>query len=102
MKLNKNIIKFEGRKIISRSVPLISTSQIWFTGQTDLVVSTDGGRYDVNVSERRRYSVYWEEEPTTVQRCSWFYKREGDNRYVPYEETFANRLEVWKIWRVCL
>ena len=64
------------------------------------IVSTDGGRYDVNVVERRRYSIYWEEEPKLVRRCSWFYKREGDNRYVPYEEDFAAKLEVifHKLW----
>ncbi|XP_053407052.1 phospholipase DDHD2-like isoform X2 [Mercenaria mercenaria] len=63
------------------------------SGQENVLVSTDGGRYDVNLTERRRYAVFWEEEPKVVQRCSWFYKREGDNRYVPYEETFALRLE---------
>jgi hypothetical protein len=63
-------------------------------GQESTLVSTDGGRYDVNLSERLRYAVFWEEEPKVIQRCSWFYKREGDNRYVPYEEKFALRLEV--------
>ncbi|XP_060595144.1 phospholipase DDHD2-like [Ruditapes philippinarum] len=63
------------------------------SGQESTLVSTDGGRYDVNLSERRRYAVFWEEEPKVIQRCSWFYKREGDNRYVPYEEKFALRLE---------
>lgn len=64
------------------------------SGQENTVICTDGGRYDVNVTERRRYPVFWEEDPKSVKRCSWFYKREGDNRYVPYEENFAVRLEV--------
>ena len=63
-------------------------------GATDVVVSTDGGRYDVNVCERLRYAIYWDEEPVRVQRCSWFFKREGDNRYVPYEEELCLKLEV--------
>jgi len=64
------------------------------TGNMNLIVPIEGGRYDVNMSERKRYAVYWEEEPKMVRRCSWFYKREGDSRYVPYEETFAIKLEV--------
>ncbi|KAL3863613.1 hypothetical protein ACJMK2_005363 [Sinanodonta woodiana] len=57
------------------------------------IVATDGGRYDVNLVDRLRRAVYWEEEPTQVKRCSWFYKRELDNRYVPYDENIADRLE---------
>ncbi|OWF51709.1 phospholipase DDHD2-like isoform X2 [Mizuhopecten yessoensis] len=57
------------------------------------VVPTDGGRYDVFMSNRTRKAVYWEEDPSPVVRSSWFYKREGDNRYVPYEEQIAQRLE---------
>ncbi|XP_041368088.1 phospholipase DDHD2-like isoform X2 [Gigantopelta aegis] len=57
------------------------------------VVSTNGGRYDVNVGNRTRHAIYWDEEPTAVRRCTWFYKRERDNRFVPYVEEFANKLE---------
>ncbi|XP_052266093.1 phospholipase DDHD2-like isoform X2 [Dreissena polymorpha] len=63
------------------------------SGDCNIVVPIEGGRYDVNLSERKRYPVYWEEEPKAVRRCSWFYKREGDNRYVPYDENLCNRLE---------
>ena len=58
------------------------------------VVATDGGRYDVSISQRMRTAVYWDEEPTHVRRSTWFYKREGDNKYVPYTEAFAQKLEV--------
>ncbi|KAL8613088.1 hypothetical protein ACOMHN_035029 [Nucella lapillus] len=57
------------------------------------VISTDGGRYDVDLQARLRRAVYWEEEPAAIQRCSWFYKRESDNRYVPYSEAQAQQLE---------
>ncbi|XP_046327437.2 phospholipase DDHD2-like isoform X2 [Haliotis rufescens] len=57
------------------------------------VIPAIGGRYDVNVGKRLRSAVYWEEEPTSIRRCTWFYKREGDNRYVPYGEDFAQKLE---------
>ncbi|GFR86757.1 SEC23-interacting protein, partial [Elysia marginata] len=57
------------------------------------VISTNGGRYDVNVGQRTRTAVYWDSAPVAVRRCSWFFKREGDNRYIPYEEDFATRLE---------
>lgn len=58
------------------------------------VVATDGGRYDVSINQRIRTAVYWDEEPTHVRRSTWFYKREGDNKYVPYTEAFAQKLEV--------
>ena len=63
-------------------------------GKVSERIPTDGGRYDVVLSERQRLAVYWEEAPNPIRRCSWFYKREGDNRYVPYEEHFAQKLEV--------
>lgn len=63
------------------------------TGNWD-IVSTDGGRYDVDIGTRLRRAIYWEEEPTPIRRCSWFYKREIDNRYVPYDEAQAQKLEV--------
>ncbi|XP_013776144.1 phospholipase DDHD2-like [Limulus polyphemus] len=57
------------------------------------VVATDGGRYDVVLGERLKKSVYWEEEPHSVKRCTWFYKQEGQNKFVPYEEDIASKLE---------
>lgn len=58
-----------------------------------LIVSTDGNRHDVNMETRLRESVYWEEPAAEVRRCSWFYKGDADNRFVPYEEDFADELE---------
>ncbi|XP_077498226.1 phosphatidic Acid Phospholipase A1 isoform X2 [Amblyomma americanum] len=60
---------------------------------SDLMVTTDGGRYDVDVGARLRRPVYWEEMPSQVRRCTWFYKLEGQNRFVPYEEQVAHVLE---------
>ncbi|XP_063095894.1 phospholipase DDHD2 isoform X4 [Cavia porcellus] len=57
------------------------------------VVPTDGGRYDVHLGERTRYAVYWEEQVSEVRRCTWFYKGDKDNRYVPYSESFSQVLE---------
>lgn len=57
-------------------------------------VLTNGGRSEVNVGQRVKSPVYWNDAPVPVRRCSWFYKREGDNRYIPYEEDFCIRLEV--------
>lgn len=44
--------------------------------------------------DRVRTSVYWEEEPTEVRRCSWFYKGDADSRFIPYSEDFSEKLEV--------
>uniref|UniRef100_A0A8C5I4B0 SEC23-interacting protein n=1 Tax=Gouania willdenowi TaxID=441366 RepID=A0A8C5I4B0_GOUWI len=59
----------------------------------NVIVRTDGGRYDVQLYDRVRTSVYWEEEPTEVRRCSWFYKGDTDSRFVPYSEEFSDKLE---------
>uniref|UniRef100_A0A8C4U5L0 SEC23-interacting protein n=1 Tax=Falco tinnunculus TaxID=100819 RepID=A0A8C4U5L0_FALTI len=58
-----------------------------------VVLSTDGGRYDVYLYDRIRKAVYWEEEPSEVRRCMWFYKGDKDSRFVPYTEDFSDKLE---------
>ncbi|NXP52622.1 DDHD2 Phospholipase, partial [Heliornis fulica] len=59
----------------------------------DVVVPTSGGRYDVHLKKRQRVAVYWEEEVSEVRRCTWFYKGDKDNKYIPYSETFSEELE---------
>uniref|UniRef100_A0A669CEW1 SEC23 interacting protein n=1 Tax=Oreochromis niloticus TaxID=8128 RepID=A0A669CEW1_ORENI len=58
-----------------------------------VIVRTDGGRYDVQLYDRIRTAVYWEEEPTEVRRCTWFYKGDTDSRFIPYSEEFSDKLE---------
>lgn len=58
-----------------------------------VVLSTDGGRYDVFLYERLRKAVYWDEEPSEVRRCLWFYKGDKDSRFIPYSEDFSDKLE---------
>ena len=62
-------------------------------------MSTDGGRYDVQLYDRMRTAVYWEEDPTEVRRCSWFYKGDTDSRFIPYSEEFSEKLEVCPCFR---
>lgn len=57
-------------------------------------MAVDGERYDVHVKERKRYAVYWEQGPTEVRRCTWFYKGDKDTRFMPYSEDFSRSLEV--------
>ena len=59
----------------------------------ECIVSTDGGRYDVDVDHRTRTAVFWEEAPSAVKRCSWFFKGSLESRYTPYEEEMAEKLE---------
>ncbi|XP_060927131.1 phospholipase DDHD2 isoform X2 [Limanda limanda] len=59
----------------------------------EVVVAVDGERYDVHVMERKRYAVYWEQGPTEVRRCTWFYKGDKDIMFMPYSEVFSQRLE---------
>ncbi|XP_053357802.1 SEC23-interacting protein [Clarias gariepinus] len=67
----------------------------------NVIVSTDGGRYDVLLYDRSRTSVYWEEEPTEVRRCTWFYKGDTDSRFIPYSEDFSDKLEAEYKKAVC-
>ncbi|XP_068424671.1 SEC23-interacting protein [Clinocottus analis] len=59
----------------------------------NVIIRTDGGRYDVQLYDRMRTAVFWEEEPTEVRRCSWFYKGDTDSRFIPYSEEFSDKLE---------
>ncbi|NWW16134.1 DDHD2 Phospholipase, partial [Falcunculus frontatus] len=61
--------------------------------QDDVVVPTSGGRYDVHLRTRQRVAVYWEEEVSEVRRCTWFYKGDKDNKFIPYSESFSEELE---------
>uniref|UniRef100_A0A8C8VLV3 DDHD domain containing 2 n=1 Tax=Pelusios castaneus TaxID=367368 RepID=A0A8C8VLV3_9SAUR len=58
-----------------------------------LIVATEGGRYDVHLKKRLRYAMYWEEEASEVRRCTWFYKGDKDSKYIPYSESFSEELE---------
>nr|XP_033804734.1 phospholipase DDHD2 isoform X2 [Geotrypetes seraphini] len=59
------------------------------TSEEDPIIATDGGRYDVLLGQRMRYAVYWDEQVSEVRRCTWFYKGEKDNKYIPYSEDFS-------------
>lgn len=48
----------------------------------------------MHLKKRQRVAVYWEEEVSEVRRCTWFYKGDKDNKYIPYSETFSKELEV--------
>uniref|UniRef100_A0A3Q4GTY5 WWE domain-containing protein n=1 Tax=Neolamprologus brichardi TaxID=32507 RepID=A0A3Q4GTY5_NEOBR len=61
--------------------------------KNDTVVAVEGQRYDVHVKERKRYAVYWEQAPSEVRRCTWFYKGDKDTRFMPYPEDFSKDLE---------
>lgn len=63
-------------------------------GEEEMVVATEGRRFDVRLKERRRYAVYWEQPPSEVRRCSWFHKGDKDISYTPYPEDTSLVLEV--------
>lgn len=69
--------------------------QLSLTGPgQNVMVSTDGGRYDVDIQRRIRTAIYWNEPEVKVRRASWFYRPESDPRFLPYDEEFAVKLEV--------
>ncbi|KAF1389087.1 hypothetical protein PFLUV_G00069820 [Perca fluviatilis] len=61
--------------------------------EDEVVIAVEGERYDVHVKERKRYAVYWEQGPTEVRRCTWFYKGDKDTIFMPYPEDFSKSLE---------
>lgn len=63
------------------------------SSESDIIISTNGGRYDVSLSQRLRHAIYWDELPSPVRRCTWFYKSDSENRFIPYEEQIASLLE---------
>ncbi|XP_038847641.1 SEC23-interacting protein-like isoform X2 [Salvelinus namaycush] len=74
----------------------IQLEEIYNSVQPDpenVIVCTDGGRYDVQLYDRIRTAIFWEEEPTEVRRCTWFYKGDSDSRFIPYSEEFSEKLE---------
>lgn len=59
------------------------------------VVNTNGGRYEVNIKEKRRSSIYWPSGSNAIRKCSWFYiDTLSENRnLIPYEEKISECLE---------
>jgi hypothetical protein len=59
------------------------------------LIGTNGGRYEVNIKERRRASIYWPSGSNAIRKCSWFFMDTlTENRnLIPYEETIAECLE---------
>lgn len=72
----------------------VSLSTLLFHGNfaDKEIVTTDGGRFDVNIPQRLRTPAYWTAENNEVRRCSWFYKG-IDFRLIPYDEHVAEQLE---------
>lgn len=59
------------------------------------IIGTNGGRYEVNIKERRRSSNYWPSGSNAIRKCSWFFMDTlTENRnLIPYEEAIAECLE---------
>lgn len=56
-------------------------------------ISTDGGRYDVDIINKERVSVYWDEAPSKIKRCTWFWKADTDAQFHPCDEDLCGILE---------
>lgn len=59
----------------------------------NVVIPTNGDRYDCYIKDRFRRSVYWKEDDQPIRRCTWYFKKEGHTKFIPYTEQFANKLE---------
>lgn len=63
-----------------------------YASNSNQFITTNGGRYDVNIENRTRSPIYWNGASDEVRRCSWFYKG-ADSRLVPYDECVSDLLE---------
>ncbi|EDV20738.1 uncharacterized protein TRIADDRAFT_31284 [Trichoplax adhaerens] len=64
-----------------------------YINNTQGVVTTDGGRFDVDVKQRIRYPIYWNGSNVEVRRGTWFYRSDQNSYLIPYEETVSEKLE---------
>lgn len=55
------------------------------------VVNTSGGRFEVNIKDRRRSSIYWSSGTNAIRKCSWFFME--NRNLIPYEEKISECLE---------
>jgi len=68
-------------------------------GNAELPVSVlvEGGRYQVNMKERRLHAIYWDKDERQVLRSSWFSRPAtnlpGAGGFVPYGEADAAAIE---------
>lgn len=58
-------------------------------------VLTDGGRFEVNLNDKRRSSIYWLSGSNAIRRCSWFYKNPSgaETNLIPFDESTAEFME---------
>lgn len=58
-------------------------------------VVTDGGRFEVDLKEKRRSSIYWSSGSNAVRRCSWFFKNPNgaESNLIPFDEETAELME---------
>lgn len=61
----------------------------------DEIVQTNGGRYEVNIKDRRRSSIYWPSGTNAIRKCSWFYidSLSENRQLIPYDEEICIQLE---------
>ncbi|XP_035226221.1 phospholipase DDHD2-like isoform X1 [Stegodyphus dumicola] len=64
-----------------------------FQKDPQAIVATDGGRYDAYLEQRIKKSVYYDSKELHIRRCTWFYKSDSSQKFVPYEEHTASLLE---------
>lgn len=59
------------------------------------LISTNGGRNEVNIKERRRSSIYWPSGSNAIRKCSFFFMDTLSEKrnLIPYEEKIAECLE---------
>lgn len=57
-------------------------------------VLVDEGRYEVDLSTREMYALYWKETKVRVVRGTWLYElKDSEHPFIPFEEQTAEILE---------
>ena len=50
-----------------------------YINKTSEIITTDGGRFDVDIKQRVRYPIYWNGANAEVRRGTWFYRSEENS-----------------------
>ena len=74
---------------------LVDVLETSFKNQLSQPIVVDEGRYEVDLSPREMYAVYWKEPKCQIVRATWLYEVKGKdhNILVPFDEDIGQHLE---------
>jgi len=59
------------------------------------ILSIRNTHYTVDINSRLLISNYSDEKPKKLIRGTWFYMHTSTSKYIPFEESIADNIEIW-------